>query len=191
MNSTATATAAIAAICATPLLAHHSISTIDISTPVWVKGTVVRYEAVNPHTMIELDESTADGQVRRWTIEGPIPSRLDRYGLDKDFLKAGDVIDVCGFAPKRSGAKPPSPRFVHGHLLVLQSGRMQLWGPYGKLDNCVRRADEAQAWADFLDMSPMARQMWCNEFTASFSLSPLSSKALVAEVDRLTTEPCH
>jgi len=58
------------------LQAHHSNISIDASTPVWVEGTVVRYEIVNPHAMIELEEATSDGQVRRWTVQGPNLQRL-------------------------------------------------------------------------------------------------------------------
>ena len=112
--------AAIAVLaCTGPLRAHHSISAIDISTPIWVKGTVVLYEVVNPHVMIALEERREDGQVQRWTVEGPNLGRLARYGLGKDFLQAGDVIEVCGFAPKPNVEKSwPPPRFVHGHLLA-------------------------------------------------------------------------
>ena len=60
MRKTARSTVALAALaCAGPLVAHHSISTVDITTPVWVKGTVVRYELGSPHTMIELDDNGA------------------------------------------------------------------------------------------------------------------------------------
>ena len=85
------------------LRAHHSNISIDASTPVWVKGTVVRYEIVNPHTMIELEEATSDGQVKRWTVQGPIPRRIEnieRMDIDKSFLSEGDVVEVCGFTPK-------------------------------------------------------------------------------------------
>jgi hypothetical protein len=183
--------ASIAAlVCAGPLSAHHSISMIDISTPIWVKGVVIQYEVKNPHTMIELDETKDHGQIRRWTVEGPIIARLTRYGLDKDFLKAGDVIEVCGFAPKTNAEKSwPPPRFVHGHLLVLADGRMQLWGPYGKLDNCVRPNDRKQSWLDFL-ANPMARQLWCGPLQASMPLSPVSSRALVDEINGQMADPC-
>ena len=66
-------------VCACPLRAHHSISMIDVSTPVWVKGTVALYEPVNPHVMIALDERTDDGQVRRWTVEGPSLTRRGSF----------------------------------------------------------------------------------------------------------------
>jgi hypothetical protein len=38
--------------CASPLRAHHSISMFEVSAPIWVKGTVVRYEPKDPHVMI-------------------------------------------------------------------------------------------------------------------------------------------
>ena len=45
MSRIAISMGAVAALAsAGPLGAHHSISTVDITTPIWVKGTVVRYE---------------------------------------------------------------------------------------------------------------------------------------------------
>jgi hypothetical protein len=79
-------------VCATALRAHHSARMIEMSAPIWVKGTVVRYEIVHPHTLIELDEKTDDGQVKRWTVEGPIRSRIQRMGVDASLLQNGDVI---------------------------------------------------------------------------------------------------
>src|SRR5688572_11729888 len=92
--------ALVASTYAGSLAAHHSLRMIETSTPVWVKGAVVRYEIKNPHTVIELDETTADGQIVRWTIEGPIPGRVQRMHVDADLLKRGDIIQVCGFRPK-------------------------------------------------------------------------------------------
>ena len=97
----ATWTAAIAVFAWTgPLAAHHSLARFDTTTPVRVKGTVVRLERVNPHSIIVLDETTEDGQIQRWAVDGPGPTMLARMGVDTDFLKAGDVIEVCGFVTK-------------------------------------------------------------------------------------------
>jgi len=171
---------------------------IDVSTSIWVKGTVVRYEAINPHTMIELEETRADGQVQRWTIEGPFPGRLQRIlrlnGMapDEDFVKAGDVIEVCGFRPKRRAPYPDdlSLFFVHGHVLVMPDGRMESWGPYGKLDNCVRPNDQPQAWLDFLNADPLAREFWCNS-RAFVQVASTAPEGFVDEINRqLTVDPC-
>jgi hypothetical protein len=194
--------AAIATLgCAGSLLAHHSVSMIDVSTSHWVKGTVVLYAPVSPHAMIELEERTEDGQVQRWTIEGPFPGRLSRIlklnGMSADaaFVRPGDVIEVCGFFPKRtsataSGEDARSRRFVHGQVLVMPDGRMQSWGPYGKLDNCVRPNDPPERWLDFLNADPLAAEFWCN--ARAFKLiASTAPTGFVDEIDRrLTNKPC-
>jgi hypothetical protein len=128
--------------------------------PVWVKGTVVRYEIVNPHTMIELDAPTRDGQAVRWTIDGPNPGRAQRMGVDNSLLKRGDVVEVCGFHYRSQVAAQAETGAGLGHLLVMPNGRKQPWGPYGKLNNCVRPNDDVRSWVDFLNNDAIARQLW-------------------------------
>jgi hypothetical protein len=172
--------------------AHHSISLFDISTPVWVKGTVVSYQPITPHAMIILEPAGGDGEP--WMVEGPFRGRLDRIlGLnrieaDGAFLKAGDRIEVCGFYPKAEGSA--SRRFVHGHVLVMPGGRMQSWGPYGKTDNCVRPSDEPRTWSDFLNSDPLARNLWCSSRTY-VRVASITSPEFADEVNRQLAEPCQ
>ncbi len=179
--------------CGGSVHAHHSISMIDTSTPVWVKGTIVRYEIVNPHTVIEIEETTSDGQRRRWTVEGPALHRFARQDLDESFVGEGDVIEVCGFTPKRllDPANPNSPRppYVHGHLLVKANGQRSPWGSYGKMENCVRPGDDAQSWVQFLNTNAFARVLWCNRYRTTVPTIAESS-AIVDEVNRLMANPC-
>jgi hypothetical protein len=192
-----TATALAALACASSVAAHHSISMFDIGKPVWVKGTVVRFEPVNPHIVFALDETTVDGQARRWTIEGSGLNSFNRRGLSRDFLAAGDLIEVCGFAVKdevarqRSDANPGnlSRPDIHGHVLIMPDGQMQIFGGYGKTENCIRPTDEVSTWVDFLNGNRMARDVWCmRRFGATFpSVAP---PGFVAEVDRSMTNPC-
>jgi hypothetical protein len=86
-------------------------SSIDLSTPIWVKGTVVRFYRINPHTIIELDE-TVGAVLRRWRIEGPFLARLKRMGANERLLEAGDVIEACGFPLK--DAAPDAQPLIHG-----------------------------------------------------------------------------
>jgi hypothetical protein len=176
------------------LRAHHSISAIDTSTPVWVKGTVVRYEIVNPHTMLEVEETTADGQVKRWTVEGPALWRFEKMYVDKAFLGEGDVVEICGFTPKRllapANTNGPRPPFIHGHLLVKANGQRSPWGSYGKMENCVRPGDERQSWLQFLNANQFARALWCNPYRNTVPTIAESS-ALVDEINRLMTTPCE
>jgi hypothetical protein len=117
------------------LYAHHSNSMFDMSAHVWLTGTVVRYEPVNPHAIIEL-EVTEDGRTSRWIVEGPNPSRLGRLGVDGDFARVGDVIEVCGFFGKDDVSRDSR---VHGHVVIRPDGKRWQWGPYGNLERCVNR----------------------------------------------------
>ena len=183
--------------CGGSLHAHHSNISIDASTPVWVKGTVVRYEIVNPHTMLEVEETTSDGQVKRWTVDGPIPRRLGfggRMQIDPSFLSEGDVVEVCGFTSKRllDPANPngPRPPFIDGFLLVKANGQMSPWGSYGKMENCVRPGDDTQSWVQFLNTDEFARFLWCNYPYRTTVPTIAASSALVDEINRLMASPC-
>lgn len=187
--------ALLASTYAGSLAAHHSLRMIETSAPVWVKGSVVRYEIKNPHTVIEVDETTADGHVVRWTIEGPIPGRVERMHVDANLLKRGDAIEVCGFRPKATpegyGLDITSRPYVHGHLLVMPDGRKQPWGPYGKMSNCVRQGDEAQSWADFLNADAIALELWCNGHRQTTVPTIAAAKALTDEIDRRLATSCR
>ena len=142
-----------------PLAAHHSLAQFDTTTPVRVKGTIARFERVNPHSQIYLDQTTEDGQIQRWAVDGPGATMLGRMGVDTDFLRAGDVIEVCGFImkagipsqrafPKPADVSPSSPaanmtvRFMNGHLLVMSDGTRRFWSDYGVLDKCLNPGEQ-------------------------------------------------
>jgi hypothetical protein len=122
-------------------LAHHSLANFDTTTPVRVKGTIVQIHYINPHSFIYLEEKTADGVVRRWAAEGPAARQLERAGFDKHALKAGDVIEVCGYAPKENttwqiaSADPKAVslagRLLNAELMVMPDGQQRSWGDYG------------------------------------------------------------
>jgi hypothetical protein len=122
------------------LLAHHSITNFDTSKPVRVKGTVVQFNRINPHSFLVLDPQGEPGQ-RRWAIEGPSGLQLDRRGIAKDALKPGDVVEVCGYLPKEATVwqlTSPDPtavslsgRLLNGEAIVMPGGREESWGDYG------------------------------------------------------------
>src|ERR1043165_1829564 len=89
--------AAVMLVSAASLLAHHSLAQFDTTTGVTVKGTIVLFELVNPHSFIFIDQKGTDGQMHRWAIEGPGVNQLTRQGVEKLTLKAGDVIEACGY----------------------------------------------------------------------------------------------
>jgi hypothetical protein len=203
------AAALTALACAGPLRAHHSGSIFD-TTAIWIKGTVVRFERINPHTITTLEERSEDGQTHRWAVEGPGQSQLDRSGSSVDDPKVGDVIEACAFAYKPaaelsrmfpgvdfSNRRRPldsdgSPlQFVTGLVLVMPDGQKQLWDPHGNLGECVRSAgDQRQSWLDFLNTSPRAREVWCDQRSASIK-STASPRPLVEEINSSMASPCE
>lgn len=122
------------------LVAHHSLTTFDTTTAVRVKGTVVQFHRLNPHSFIVLEEGSGPDR-RRWSAEGPSGLQLDRRGIAKDFLKPGDVVEVCGYLPKENtiwqiassdpNAISVAGRLLNGESLVTRDGREESWGDYG------------------------------------------------------------
>lgn len=122
------------------LLAHHSLTSFDTATAVRVKGTVVQFHRINPHSFLVLEPQGGPRQ-RRWAVEGPSALQLERRGIAKDTLKAGDVVEVCGYLPKENvvwqltspdpNAISLSGRLLNAEAIVMPDGREQSWGDYG------------------------------------------------------------
>ena len=182
--------------------AHHSQG-MFVETPVWVTGTIVKYRAVDPHVMIELQEPQSGGKARKWIIEGPRMARLAQILHNngdvaaEQILKVGERISVCGFPlqkdrdPDRMYADwpPEQGRFVHGQLFLMPDGRMQSWGPYGRLDNCIRPGDTARAWITFLDRDPLAHRQWCDAMRSGRQARQ-APRSLADEVNRGLAASC-
>lgn len=139
-----------------PLTAHHSLVQFDTTTPLWVKGTVVRFDLVNPHVRFVLEQRREDGQTQRWVVDGPPSNNLTRMGIGPDFLKTGEAIEVCGFVLKEEFAsqrKLPlatsnpsvlSGRALSGHLLVMPGGKRRYWSDYGVLHKCLNPGEDVE-----------------------------------------------
>ena len=154
-----TGTAVLVALFATaPVFAHHSAGVFDTTTPIRVKGTVVQFTWANPHSVILVEEKTADGATIRWALESSSPLRLlERNGFSKDSFRPGDVIEACGFAPKaafsygRSSRTNSGPawladadRVITARLLLTPHGPEVDWSHYGPLESCISEAELQQ-----------------------------------------------
>ena len=107
-----------------PLAAHHSLARFDTTTPVWVTGTVIRIERINPHSLIVIEQARPHQPAQRWVIDGPSPNILARMRVADDFVMPGEVLTVCGFVLKDDRATD-SARQISGHLLVLPNGYLR------------------------------------------------------------------
>ena len=80
------------------LLAHHSFAAeYDDKAPVKVTGTVTTVEWTNPHIWFFVDVKDDQGRVTNWAFSAGPPGVLQRRGISKNVLKAGDVVVVEGF----------------------------------------------------------------------------------------------
>jgi hypothetical protein len=82
-------------------IAHHSFAAeFDAQKPVTLKGTVVKWEMINPHGWITMDVAGPDGRTTEWMIETSNPNGLMRLGWSKRSLKPGAEITVEAYRAK-------------------------------------------------------------------------------------------
>ena len=81
----------------TSTLAHHSFqATFKSDEKIEVEGVVTKFSFRNPHIIVYLDVTSADGTVTAWMSEGAAATLMRRAGWDRDTLKPGDLIRVHG-----------------------------------------------------------------------------------------------
>ena len=60
-----------------PVRAHHAFSSeFDVKKPLTLKGTIVKWEMINPHSWFHIEVKDPNGQVVEWMIEGGSPNSL-------------------------------------------------------------------------------------------------------------------
>ena len=84
-----------------PTLAHHAFSSeFDISKPIKLKGTLTKWEMINPHSWFHIDVKDEDGKVVPWMVEGGTPNQLIRNGVTKYTLAIGTEFIIEGYQAK-------------------------------------------------------------------------------------------
>ena len=83
-----------------PLFAHHGKGAFDMENLTIVKGTVTKFEFINPHALIYVDVMGDKGNVEHWIAESSSNNHLSRGGYDKNSLKPGDQVIVTGHRAK-------------------------------------------------------------------------------------------
>jgi uncharacterized protein DUF6152 len=100
-------------LAAAPVLAHHAFSAeFDISKPIQLRGTLLKWEMINPHSWFHLDVKDPDGKIVSWMIEGGSPNQLIRMGVTKNTVHVGTEIVIEGYQAKDGTNKGVGRNFV-------------------------------------------------------------------------------
>lgn len=83
-----------------PLSAHHGTTAFEMGKPTVVKGTVTKFDFINPHILIYVDAIGDKGQAEHWIAESSSNNHLSRGGYNKNSLKVGDQVIVTGHRAK-------------------------------------------------------------------------------------------
>jgi len=122
---------AAAAALLTPLVAsaHHSFAVFfDPSRNVSVTGKVKAFRFTNPHGLVVLEVTDAQGHVREWRAETNAPAVLVRRGWTRDAIKPGETITIEGW-PSRDG-KP----YIRLSRALRPDGSLVGSAPFGRQD---------------------------------------------------------
>jgi hypothetical protein len=112
------------------LRAHHAFSAeFDVNKPLTLKGTLVKWEMINPHSWFHIEVKSPEGEVVEWMIEGGSPNSLIRQGVTKLSLQIGMELVIEGYR-----AKDASNTAV-GRNFVLPDGKRLFVGSPGGPDS--------------------------------------------------------
>jgi len=77
-----------------PLLAHHAFGSLyDGDRVVRQKGVITLFARLNPHSLIFVDSTDANGVVQHWVLEAQPAVIMGQF-------KPGGTIEFCGYGTK-------------------------------------------------------------------------------------------
>jgi len=109
--------------------AHHAFSSeFDVKKPLTLKGTLVKWEMINPHSWFHIEVKNPNGEVVEWMVEGGSPNSLIRVGVTKYSLQIGMELTIEAYQ-----AKDASNTAV-GRNFILPNGKRLFVGAAGGPD---------------------------------------------------------
>src|SRR5438552_18119559 len=107
------ATGVVLLLVAVAVWAHHAFSAeFDVNRPLTLKGTLTKWEMINPHSWFHIDVKGPDGKVVEWMIEGGSPNTLIRLGVTKYTVKVGTELTIDAYQAKEGTNRAVGRNFV-------------------------------------------------------------------------------
>ena len=91
-----------AVVVAGQTLAHHSAVVFDVGETLERTGKVTLFTLRNPHLILNMEVTNAEGETELWRMEGQGISEMQAMGFDRGSVKEGDEITVR-LNPLKSG----------------------------------------------------------------------------------------
>ena len=82
------------------LSAHHSGSTLFNEKPSTLKGVVKTWLWSNPHCLLTIEVTGADGQATQWVFEMQSPNSIYPGGYRRTTFKEGDTVSITAYTVK-------------------------------------------------------------------------------------------
>jgi hypothetical protein len=96
-----------------PVRTHHAFSAeFDVAKPLKLKGTLIKWEMVNPHSWFHVAIKDDSGKTNTWLIEGGSPNQLIRMGVTKNTVAIGTELLIDAYAAKDGTMKAVGRDFV-------------------------------------------------------------------------------
>ena len=81
--------------------AHHSFAAEFAGRNIiTIKGTITKFEWMNPHSYFYVDVPDSSGKVVSWAVEGRNLSIMSRMGWTKTTLQKGEAVTVTMYRHK-------------------------------------------------------------------------------------------
>ena len=99
-NAMIVVAAAVVLLAGVPLSAHHSGSTLFNDKPSTLKGVVKTWLWSNPHCLLTIEVTGADGQATQWVFEMQSPNSIYPGGYRRTTFKEGDTVSITAYTVK-------------------------------------------------------------------------------------------